>query len=89
LTVAKKTVEKHFIHWHQLYEQQKQKKATSEEMPFILERYINRWQQWAVAGLPGINIALHWDRGYIRRTPIRAMTIDRCPGTSANQNTAP
>ena len=27
LTVSKKTVEKHVLHWHQLYEQQKQKKG--------------------------------------------------------------
>jgi hypothetical protein len=31
---------------NQLYEQQKKKKATSEEMTFILDRYVNRWQQW-------------------------------------------
>ncbi len=40
LTVAKKTVEKHVLHWRQLSEQQKKKKATSEEMAFILDRYV-------------------------------------------------
>jgi hypothetical protein len=42
MTVARKTVEKHVLHWHQLYEQQKKKKATSEEMASILDRYVNR-----------------------------------------------
>jgi RNA-directed DNA polymerase len=56
LTVSKKTVEKHVLHWHQLYEQQKQKKATSEEMTFVLDCYVKRWQRWAAAGLQGIKI---------------------------------
>jgi hypothetical protein len=51
LTVSKKTVEKHVLHWHQLYEQQKQKKATSKEMTFVLDCYVTRWQRWAAAGL--------------------------------------
>jgi hypothetical protein len=59
LTVARKTVEKHVLHWHQLYEQQKKKKATSEEMAFILDRYTKRWQRWATAGLQGIAIELY------------------------------
>ncbi len=54
LTVAKKTVEKQVLHWHQLYEQQKKKKATSEEMTSILDCYVIRWQRWAAAGLQGI-----------------------------------
>jgi hypothetical protein len=58
LTVAKKTVVKHVLHWHQLYEQQK-KKATSEEIAFILDRYVNRWQRWAAAGLQGIKIGVY------------------------------
>jgi RNA-directed DNA polymerase len=89
LAVAAKTVEKHVLHYRQLYEQLSIKKATSDEVALALGLYINRWQRWAVAGLPGINIALHWDRGYTRRTPIPAMTIDRCPGTTASHNTTP
>ena len=56
MTVAKKTVEKHVIHWYQLYEQQKKRKATSEEAASILDQYVKRWQRWAVAGLQGITI---------------------------------
>jgi hypothetical protein len=37
-------------------EQQKKKKATSEEMASILDCYVNRWQRWAAAGLQGITI---------------------------------
>jgi hypothetical protein len=50
LTVARKAIEKHVLHRHQLYtqkeavgpEQQKKKKITSEEMASILGRYVNR-----------------------------------------------
>ncbi len=51
LTVARKTVEKHILRLRQLYEQQKQIKATSLEMAFILDRYVIRWQRWVIAGL--------------------------------------
>jgi hypothetical protein len=44
------------LHWHQLYEQQKQKKATSEEMTFVLDCYVKRWQRWVAAWLLGIAI---------------------------------
>ena len=64
LTVARKTVEKHILHWHQLYEQQKKRKATSEEMAFILDRYVVRWQRWAAAGLKGLTI--HNDYDFLR-----------------------
>ncbi len=56
LALARKTVEKHVLHWHQLYEQQKKKKATSEEMASILDCYVKRWQRWAAAGLQGIKL---------------------------------
>jgi hypothetical protein len=56
LTVAKKAVEKHVLHWHQLYEQQKQKKATSEEMTFDLDCFVTRWRRWAAVGLQCIAI---------------------------------
>ena len=59
MTVAKKTVEKHVIHWYQLYEQQKKRKATSEEAAFILDQYVKRWQRWAAAGLQGIKIDVY------------------------------
>jgi hypothetical protein len=59
MTVAKKMVERHVLHWHQLYEQQKKKKATSEEMTSILDCYVKRWQRWAAAGLHGV--AVVWD----------------------------
>jgi 2,4-dienoyl-CoA reductase-like NADH-dependent reductase (Old Yellow Enzyme family) len=64
--VARKTVEKHVLHWLQLYEQQKKKKATSEEIASILDRYVNRWQRWAAAGLQGIKIALQCDWGNVQ-----------------------
>jgi membrane-bound lytic murein transglycosylase len=59
MAVAAKTVDKHVLQWHQLYEQQKQKKATSEEMTFILDRYVKRWQRWVAAGLQGIKIGVY------------------------------
>jgi membrane-bound lytic murein transglycosylase len=62
LTVAKKTVEKHVLHWHQLYEQQKKKKATYEEIAFVLDRYVKRWQRWAAAGLQGIKLCAFYER---------------------------
>jgi hypothetical protein len=62
MAVAKKTVEKHVLHWHQLYEQQKQKKATSEEMTFVLDCYVKRWQRWAAAGLQVITIDFFYEQ---------------------------
>jgi hypothetical protein len=59
IDVARKTVKKHVLHWHQLYEQQKKKKATFEEMAFISDRYVNRWQRSAAAGLQGIKIDVY------------------------------
>jgi hypothetical protein len=47
-------------------EQQKQKKATSEEIAFILDRYVNRWQRWAAAGLQGIKIDVYEQIRYQR-----------------------
>jgi membrane-bound lytic murein transglycosylase len=62
MAVASKTVEKHVLHWHQLYEQQKQKKATSVEMASILDCYVNRWQRWVAAGLQGITIDFFYEQ---------------------------
>jgi RNA-directed DNA polymerase len=53
LTVAAKTVEKHVLHYRQLYEQLSMKKATSDEMALALGLYVKRWQRWAAAGLQG------------------------------------
>ena len=51
LTVAAKTVEKHVLHYRQLYEQLSMKKATSDEMALALGQYVKRWQRWVKAGL--------------------------------------
>ncbi|MFT5399010.1 MAG: hypothetical protein ACI8XW_001810 [Gammaproteobacteria bacterium] len=39
-------------------EQQKKKKATSEEIASILDCYVTRWQRWAAAGLKGITVTM-------------------------------
>jgi hypothetical protein len=72
LTVAAKTVEKHVLHYRQLYEQLRNKKATSDEMASALGLYVKRWQRWIKAGI-GVPVAspeglpLHdaWDRGLL------------------------
>jgi len=46
LTVATKTAEKHVVHYRQLYEQLRKKKATSVEMDLALGLYVKRWQRW-------------------------------------------
>jgi hypothetical protein len=53
---ADKTVENRVLHDRRLNEQQK--KATPEEMAFILDRYVNRWQRWVstAAGLGLISL---------------------------------
>jgi len=45
LKVAEKTREKHVLHIVRLYEQLRQKKATSNEMAFTLGLYVKRWQR--------------------------------------------
>jgi membrane-bound lytic murein transglycosylase len=70
MAVAAKTVDKHVLQWHQLYEQQKQKKATSEEMTFVLDRYVKRWQRWVAAGLQGIKIGVYEQIQY-QRAPMQ------------------
>lgn len=49
LRVANITVKKHVERFIQLYEQQKTKKATSEEMALVLGLYVKRWRRWCVA----------------------------------------
>ena len=43
LCVANITVKKHVERFIRLYEQQKTKKATSEEMALVLGLYVKRW----------------------------------------------
>jgi len=66
LTVAAKTVEKHVLHYRQLYEQLRKKKATSDEMALVLGWYVKRWQQWAAAGLQGFKIDVYAQIRYPR-----------------------
>ena len=61
MKVAAKTWERNALHIIQLYEQLRQKKATSNEMASTLGLYVKRWQRWAVAGLRGITIELYGD----------------------------
>jgi hypothetical protein len=58
LTVADKTVEKHVLHYRQLYEQLRMKKTTSIEMASVLGLYVKRWQRWVASGLQGFAINL-------------------------------
>jgi RNA-directed DNA polymerase len=51
LTVAAKTVEKHVLHYRKLYEQLRNKKATSDEMALTYGLYVKRWQRWVKAGI--------------------------------------
>ena len=50
LTVAAKTVEKHVLHYRQLYEPLRMKKTNSDEMASVLGLYVKRWQRWVAAG---------------------------------------
>jgi hypothetical protein len=68
LTVAAKTVEKHVLHYRQLYEQLSIKKATSIEMASVLGQYVKRWQRWVKAGIAA------WVTPQKRRTYHRAWT---------------
>ena len=46
--------------------------ASAEEMASILDRYVKRWQRWAVSGLQGITIELYGDAQYpIQRDLLR------------------
>jgi len=51
LRLADITVRKHVERLHRLYEQQKKKKATLNEMALVLVEYIKRWQCWCSTGL--------------------------------------
>ncbi|WP_110338554.1 reverse transcriptase domain-containing protein [Nitrosomonas sp. Nm84] len=49
LHVANITIKKHAERIIRLYEQQKTKKATSEEMALVLGLYVKRWRRWCGA----------------------------------------
>ena len=51
LTLANNTVTQHVERIRRLYEQQCYKKATSDEMAFVLDEYVKRWRRWCGAGL--------------------------------------
>ena len=57
LKLARNTVKKHVKHIYRLYEQQITKKATSEEVAFVLGNYVKRWQCWCTPGLGSISLA--------------------------------
>jgi hypothetical protein len=86
LTVAAKTVTKHVLHYRQLYEQLRKKKATSDKMALALGQYVKRWQQSAVAGLAGITINLTVLCDYERNRTSFALTSI---GTSDSDNIRP
>ena len=78
LSVAAKTVEKHILHYRQLYEQLSMKKATSEEMALALGWYVKRWQRWAAAGLQGFKIDVYEQIRY-QRVLIQIRQILKAP----------
>lgn len=51
LRLADITVKKHVERLYRLYEQQKTRKATSDEIALLLGNYVKRWQRWCTAGL--------------------------------------
>ena len=59
LKLARNTIKKHVARLYRLYEQQTKKKATSEEVAFVLGNYIQRWQCWCTAGLQGVTYKLY------------------------------
>ena len=77
LKLAQQTIRKHAQHIIQLYEQQKTKKATSEEMAFVLGTYVRRWRIWCNAGL-GIGASAG---KYTRRSGLdqSALSLPRAP----------
>ncbi|TAK61889.1 reverse transcriptase domain-containing protein [Methylobacter sp.] len=61
LQLAAVTVNKHVEKLHRLYEQQANKKASSEELAWVLGQYVQRWLRWCTAGLSGIRLELSDD----------------------------
>jgi hypothetical protein len=59
LKIARITWQKHALHIIQLYEQLRQKKATSNEMAASLGLYVTRWQRWASAGMQDMTSDLY------------------------------
>jgi len=62
LSVAAKTVEKHVLHYRQLYEQLRMKKATSIEVASVLGLNVTRWQRWVAAVLQCIKIGVFYEQ---------------------------
>jgi len=62
LRVANITVKKHAELIIRLYEQQKTKKATLEEMALVLGLYVKRWRQWCLSGVKNLTEALFASR---------------------------
>lgn len=59
LQLAAITVKKHVEKLHRLYEQQsKNKKASSEELAWVLGQCVQHWLRWCTAGLQGIRLDL-------------------------------
>jgi hypothetical protein len=52
LTLTPTLIEKHILHYRQLYEQLSIKKATSDEMAMALGLHVKGWQRWVYAGIP-------------------------------------
>lgn len=52
LALAPKTLERHAIRRHRLYEQQRQ--AGAAQRAFVRDAYVRRWQRWCEAGLNGL-----------------------------------
>ena len=61
LRLAAITIRKHVECIRRLYEQQRMKKATSEEAALVLGNYVKRWQCWCTAGLHSITLELYDD----------------------------
>lgn len=67
LQLAPITVKKHVERYRRLYEQQRNKKAISEEVALVLGDYVKRWQCWCTAGLGNITLAFVY--GVLRQGP--------------------
>ena len=55
LRMAAITVRKHLERLQRLYEQQKAKKATDEQVALVLAEYVKRWRRWCLSGLQGFD----------------------------------
>ena len=62
LGLASNTVRQHVARIHRLYEQQRNKKATREEVAFALDEYVKRWRRWCSAGLGDITTSFAYEQ---------------------------